>query len=112
LVVLGSPGQWVSPVEVESTLIEHACVLEVALVAYEEETKFYTPKAFVVLKQGVTGNSELVRELQDFVKKRTTPYQYPRRIEFVTELPKNAAGRLLRYKLRDRNASTAPSSER
>jgi benzoate-CoA ligase family protein len=105
-------GQWVSPVEVESTLIEHACVLEAAVVAYEEETKFHTPKAFVVLKQGVTGNSELIRELQDFVKKRMTPYKYPRRIEFVTELPKSAAGKLLRYKLRDWNASHAPASER
>jgi benzoate-CoA ligase len=93
-------GQWVSPIEVEGALIEHPAVLESAVVAYEEETKLYTPKAFVVLKDGVAGGPELVRELQEFVKQRITPYKYPRRIEFLTELPKSAAGKLLRYKLR------------
>ena len=93
-------GQWVSPIEVEGALIEHPAVLESAVVAYEEETKLYTPKAFVVLRDGVAGGPELVRELQEFVKQRITPYKYPRRIEFLTELPKSAAGKLLRYKLR------------
>jgi benzoate-CoA ligase family protein len=94
-------GQWVSPNEVESALIEHSCVLEAAVIAYEEETKLHTPKAFVVLKQGVAASPELVRELQDFVKQRITPYKYPRRIEFLSELPKSAAGKVLRYKLRE-----------
>ena len=94
-------GQWVSPSEVESALIEHPSVLEAAVVAFEEETKLHTPKAFVVLKSGVAGGPELARELQDFVKARLTPYKYPRRIEFLSELPKSAAGKLLRYKLRE-----------
>jgi benzoate-CoA ligase family protein len=94
-------GQWVSPAEVESALIEHASVLEAAVVAYEEESTLHTPQAFVVLKQGFSGGSDLVRELQDFVKQRITPYKYPRRIEFIAELPKSAAGKLLRYKLRE-----------
>jgi benzoate-CoA ligase family protein len=94
-------GQWVSPNEVESALIEHSCVLEAAVIAYEEETKLHTPKAFVVLKQGVAASPELVRELKDFVKQRITPYKYPRRIEFLSELPKSAAGKVLRYKLRE-----------
>jgi benzoate-CoA ligase len=103
-------GQWVSPAEVESVLTEHASVLEVAVVAYEEETKLHTPQAFVVLKQGFSGSSDLVRELQDFVKQRITPYKYPRRIEFIAELPKSAAGKLLRYKLREwqRNPESLP----
>src|SRR5579862_9383611 len=70
-------GQWVSPAEVESALIEHASVLEAAVVAYEEESRLHTPQAFVVLKQGFSGSSDLLRELQDFVKQRITPYKYP-----------------------------------
>ncbi|MGA2215283.1 MAG: benzoate-CoA ligase family protein [Bryobacteraceae bacterium] len=94
-------GQWVSPIEVECTLIEHHCVLEAAVIAFEEETGLHTPKAFVVLREGYAEGEELVRELQDFVKQRVTPYKYPRRIEFLTELPKTAAGKVLRYKLRE-----------
>jgi benzoate-CoA ligase len=103
-------GQWVSPNEVESALIEHACVLEAAVIAYEEETRLHTPKAFVVLKQGVAGSPELVRELQDFVKQRITPYKFPRQIEFLPELPKTAAGKLLRHKLREWGGSAASAS--
>ena len=98
-------GQWVSPNEVEGALIEHHCVLEAAVIAYEEETRLHTPKAFVVLKEGYSGDSELVRELQDFIKRRLTPYKYPRRIEFLPDLPKSAAGKLLRYKLRETGGS-------
>src|SRR5262249_32417319 len=93
-------GQWVSPNEVESALIEHSSVLEAAVVAFEEENQLHTPKAFVVLKDGVAPSPELFRDLQDFVKQRITPYKYPRRIEFVSELPKSAAGKVLRYRLR------------
>ena len=93
-------GQWVSPVEVESALIEHECVLEAAVVAYREDTELHTPKAFVVLREGIAATPDLARELQEFVKHRITPYKYPRHIEFTDELPKTAAGKLLRYKLR------------
>jgi benzoate-CoA ligase len=94
-------GQWVSPNEVENALIEHSSVLEAAVVAFEEESKLYTPKAFVVLKDGVVPSPELALELREFVKKRITPYKYPRRVEFLSELPKSAAGKVLRYKLRE-----------
>ena len=100
-------GQWVSPVEVEGTLIEHPCVLEAAVIAFEEETQLHTTKAFVVLRDGHTGSAELARELQDFVKQRITPYKYPRRIEFLDELPKTAAGKILRYKLREMSRGAA-----
>jgi benzoate-CoA ligase len=93
-------GQWVSPIEVENTLIEHECVVEAAVVAYRELTELLTPKAFVVLRDGLKPSVELVKELQDFVKQRITPYKYPRRIEFVNTLPKSATGKLMRYKLR------------
>ena len=94
-------GQWVSPVEVESALIEHECVLEAAVVAYREHTELHTPKAFVVLREGIAATPDLARELQEFVKQRITPYKYPRHIEFMNKLPKTAAGKLLRYKLRE-----------
>lgn len=99
-------GQWVSPIEVEGVLIEHEAVLEAAVVPYEEANELHTTKAFVVLKNGNTGTPELIAELQSFVKQRITPYKYPRRIEFVGELPKSAAGKLLRYKLRELSKST------
>jgi benzoate-CoA ligase len=106
-------GQWLSPIEVESTLIEHSSVLEVAVIAFEEQTGLQTPKAYVVLREGHSGTAELVRELQDFVKQRITPYKYPRRIEFLPELPKTAAGKLLRYKLRElsRDATATQASK-
>lgn len=94
-------GQWVSPAEVESALIEHECILEAAVVAYREQTNLYTPKAFIVLREGITATPDLARELQEFVKRRITPYKYPRHIEFLNDLPKTAAGKLQRYKLRD-----------
>lgn len=94
-------GQWVSPAEVESALIEHESVVEAAVVAYREPTELCTPKAFVVLRDGVAASPELARELQEFVKHRITPYKYPRHIEFAATLPKSAAGKLLRYKLRE-----------
>ena len=97
-------GQWVSPAEVESALIEHPCVLEAAVVAYEEESLLHTPKAFVVLRDGYLGTASVIRELQDFVKQRITPYKYPRHIEFMEELPKSAAGKVLRYRLRERGS--------
>lgn len=100
-------GQWVSPAEVESALIEHECVLEAAVVAYREPTELCTPKAFVVLREGISASPDLVRQLQDFVKHRITPYKYPRHIEFVTTLPKSAAGKLLRYKLRELASGTS-----
>ena len=81
------------------------------MIAYEEETGLHTPKAFVVLRDGYAGGLELSRELQDFVKRRITPYKYPRRIEFLPELPKTPAGKVLRYKLREmsRGAAISPS---
>ena len=104
-------GQWVSPVEVESALIEHSCVLEAAVIAFEEETGLHTPQAFVVLRDGYAGSAELVKNLQDFVKDRITPYKYPRRIEFLAELPKTAAGKVLRYKLREMSRAATVRSD-
>jgi benzoate-CoA ligase family protein len=104
-------GQWVSPAEVESALVEHPCVLEAAVVAYREDTELHTPKAFVVLREGIAPTADLARELQEFVKHRITPYKYPRHIEFTDNLPKTVAGKLQRYKLRELSSGTFISPE-
>ncbi len=93
-------GQWVSPAEVESALIGHPAVLEVAVVAAQDEHGLVKPKAFVVPKPGMTASLALVEELQRFVKDRLAPYKYPRWIEFTDALPKTATGKIQRFKLR------------
>jgi len=94
-------GQWISPIEIEATLIEHSSVLEAAVIAFEETSRLLTARAFVVLKDGCTASPELAKELREFVKARLTPYKCPRRIDFLPELPKSGTGKLLRYKLRE-----------
>ena len=68
---------------------------------FEEETGLHTPKAYVVLRESHRATAEFARELQEFVRQRITPYKYPRRIEFLAELPKTGAGKILRYRLRE-----------
>ncbi len=97
-------GIWVSPAEVESALIAHAAVLEAAVIASSDESGLVKPKACIVLKEGFTAGEVLRQELQEFVKARLAPYKYPRYIEFMTELPKTATGKLQRYRLVSREA--------
>jgi benzoate-CoA ligase len=93
-------GRWVAPAEVEAALIEHASVLEAAVVAQTDADGLIKPKAFVILCGGIEASNELTAELQDFVKARIAPYKYPRWIDFVPELPKTVTGKIQRYKLR------------
>ena len=94
-------GIWVSPVEVESVLAQHPAVLESAVVGVGDGAGLIKPKAFVVLKNSSGVNrDELAVELQNFVRANAAVYKYPRWIEFVTELPKTATGKIQRYKLR------------
>ncbi|HVP08847.1 MAG TPA: benzoate-CoA ligase family protein [Burkholderiales bacterium] len=90
-------GIWVSPAEVEAALVSHEAVLEAAVVGKEDEQKLVKPKAFVVLKPGKQAS---VEDLQNYVKSKLAPYKYPRWIEFATELPKTATGKIQRFKLR------------
>ena len=93
-------GIYVSPVEVESTLITHEAVLEAAVVGREDADKLIKPAAYVVLKPGRSAAPELAEELKQYVKGRLAPFKYPRWIEFVPELPKTATGKIQRFKLR------------
>ena len=93
-------GIWCSPGEIESCLIGHAAVLEAAIVGHTDENELVKPKAFVVLKQAGGGGPALTEELMALCKQTLAPYKYPRWIEYVTELPKTATGKIQRYKLR------------
>jgi benzoate-CoA ligase len=91
-------GIYVSPFEVESTLVQHPAVLEAAVIGVNDSDGLTKTKAYVVLK---AGQSVTEAELKAFVKDRLAPYKYPRSIEFITELPKTATGKIQRFKLRD-----------
>ena len=90
-------GIYVSPAEVEAALVSHQAVLECAVVGHEDADKLVKPKAFVVLKPGAQATDE---ELKAHVKAALAHYKYPRWVEFVTELPKTATGKIQRFKLR------------
>ena len=95
-------GQYVSPFEVESTLMEHPAVLEAAVIGVPDQDGLTRAKAYVVLKSRDAIPSGLADELKAFVKSRLAPVKYPREIEFVNELPKTATGKIQRFKLRER----------
>ena len=97
-----SSGYNISGLEVEFALLEHEAVAECAVVAAPDEMRGHVVKAFVVLRQGVTGDEALVDELQDFVKAKLAPYKYPRKMEFVDALPKTPTGKIQHFKLRER----------
>ena len=94
-------GIWVSPFEVEQSLIGHAAVLECAVVAAVDEDRLEKPKAFVVLEPGHTGDDALVSELKTHVQNAVGKWKYPRWVAFVDELPKTPTGKIQRFKLRD-----------
>jgi benzoate-CoA ligase len=94
-------GIYVSPFEVEATLVKHPCVLEAAVIGVPDVEGLTKTKAFVVLKAGEAASEA---ELKAFVKERLAPYKYPRAIEFVSDLPKTATGKIQRFKLREREA--------
>jgi benzoate-CoA ligase len=95
-------GIYVSPFEVEATLIQHQAVLEAAVIGKPDADGLTKTKAFIVLKPGARTDED---ELKAFVKDRLAPFKYPRFIEFVNELPKTATGKIQRFKLREREAA-------
>ena len=96
-------GIYVSPFEVEATLVQHPAVLEAAVIGKEDAEGLTKTKAFVVLKAGASATED---ELKAFVKERLAPYKYPRFIEFISDLPKTATGKIQRFKLREREAQS------
>ncbi len=102
-------GIWVSPVEVESTLLSHPCVLECAVVGQPDRSGLIKPKAFIVLKEGNVPSEELGKELIDYCREMMAEYKRPRWVEFVPELPKTATGKIQRFRLREEFARVAPA---
>ena len=100
-------GIYVSPIEVEASLCSHESVQEVAIVGQADADDLIKPKAYVVLRPGVDPSPELALALQLHVKHQIAPFNYPRWIEFIAELPKTATGKIQRFKLR----STPPDAE-
>ncbi|HXZ94404.1 MAG TPA: AMP-binding protein [Dehalococcoidia bacterium] len=98
--VIISSGYRIGPFEVESALIEHPAVAESAVVASPDDLRGEVVKAFVVLAPGYSASEELKKELQEHVKKVTAPYKYPRKIDFVNDLPKTISGKIKRGELK------------
>jgi benzoate-CoA ligase len=94
-------GIYVSPFEVEATLVQHPAVLEAAVIGVPDAEGLTKTKAFVVLRAGAQADEA---ELKAFVKERLAAYKYPRLIAFVSELPKTATGKIQRFRLREWHA--------
>jgi benzoate-CoA ligase len=105
-------GMYVSPIEVEAALITHPAVLEAAVIGEEDSAGLTKPLACVVLRPAAQPTAALADELKQHVKALLTLHKYPRRIEFLAELPKTATGKIQRFQLRARyarNADTDPT---
>ena len=97
--VIKSSGYRIGPFEIESTIMELPYVLECGVSAAPDEVRGQVVKASIVLVKGTEGTDALKKEIQDYVKRRTAPYKYPRIVEFRTELPKTTSGKIIRKKL-------------
>jgi acetyl-CoA synthetase len=101
--IIISSGYTIGPFEVEDALVKHPFVKECAVVASPDEIRGHIVKAFVVLKEDVDQNDQqLTKNLQEHVKLLTAPYKYPRKIEFLSELPKTTSGKIRRIELRQK----------
>lgn len=105
-------GQWVSPIEVENTLIMHPAVLEAAVVGAIDEEKLVKPKAYVVLRKDHAPSEAMAEELKAFVKEKLALFKYPRTIAFVPELPKTATGKIQRFLLRETGTTEPLANEK
>ncbi|HON82312.1 MAG TPA: AMP-binding protein [Methanoregulaceae archaeon] len=103
--VIKSSGYRIGPFEVESALLEHPSVKEAAVVGSPDVIRGMIVKAYIVLKEGFQPSEQLAKDIQEFVKKHTAPYKYPRAIEFTEDLPKTISGKIRRNILRERELS-------
>jgi acetyl-CoA synthetase len=100
--IITTSGYRIGPFDVESTLMEHPAVAEVAVVGKPDATRTEIVKAFVVLREGELASQALGEELGLFVKNRLAAHAYPREVDFVAELPKTPSGKIQRFVLRQR----------
>jgi 2-aminobenzoate-CoA ligase len=100
-----SSGYNIAGPEVEEVLLGHPDVAECGVVGVPDEARGQIVTAYVVLREGATGDAAKVSELQDYVKRQIAPYKYPRAVEFLAALPRTNTGKLQRFLLRDRTGS-------
>lgn len=102
--LIKASGYRIGPFEIESVLMEHPSVLEVAVTGAEDPIRGQVVKATIVLSKEYKdkGDEKLIKELQTYVKNATAPYKYPRIIEFVDELPKTISGKIRRVEIRNK----------
>ena len=105
--VIISAGYRIGPFEVESACIEHPAVREAAAVASPDEVRGHVVKAFCVLAEGQQASDELAADIQAFVRRHLSAYAYPRRIEFVDDLPKTLTGKIRRIELRQQELESS-----
>jgi len=100
--VINSSGYRIGPVEVENVLMEHEAVQECAVVASPDKARGEVVKAFIILNPAFKGSDNLKEALKTFTKELTAPYKYPRKIEFVDQLPKTVTGKIQRKILKEK----------
>ena len=98
--IIKSSGYRIGPFEIESVVMEHPCCLECAITGAPDPIRGQVVKATIVLAKGYEPSEELKKEIQNYVKKQTAPYKYPRVVEFVDELPKTISGKIRRTEIR------------
>lgn len=103
--VIKSSGYRIGPFEIESVLLEHPAVSEVAVTGVPDKIRGFAVKATIVLSEGYEGTEELTKELQKYVKDNTAPYKYPRVVEYVSALPKTFNGKIRRSEIRDNDSA-------
>ncbi len=108
--VIIAAGYRIGPFEVESACIEHKAVREAAAVASPDEVKGNVVKAFIVLADGYEPSDEIATEIKGFVRSRLSAYAYPRKVEFVAELPKTLTGKIRRIELREAERESVEAS--
>jgi acetyl-CoA synthetase len=101
-------GYRIGPAEIENCLVKHPAVANCAVVPSPDETRGAIIKAFVLLSPGHVGSEDLKESIRDHVKKHLAPYQQPREIAFVTELPMTTTGKVQRKVLREQEAASKP----
>ncbi|MEL6876295.1 MAG: AMP-binding protein, partial [Pseudomonadota bacterium] len=102
--IISSAGYRIGPQEIENVLSEHPAVQECAVAGVPDPERGEVVKAWIILRIGEKASDSLAEELKSYVKKETAPYKYPRKLEFVDDLPKNASGKILRRELRARDS--------
>jgi acetyl-CoA synthetase len=100
--VIKSAGYRIGPAEIESCLVKHPAVANAAVIGKADETRGAIVKAFVVLQPGFSGSQDLIEKIQQHVRGRLAPYEYPREIEFIDALPMTTTGKVQRKELRRR----------